>query len=90
MNNGEIIKKYSKWSFLGLFGKGHGSSDSTQIVDSGFNKSLIIEYQYKGGNINMRANQYSDWTQTIKQSPDVIMISILPITQFVKNLEVKG
>lgn len=89
MNDVEIIKKYSKWSFLGLFGSGHGSSDNEQEVNKDFDKSLKVDYNYLGGNDRMAANQYADWAKTVESNPEIIFVSVLPITTFVKDEQKK-
>lgn len=88
--NEEKISEYSGWSFAGIIGNGHGTSNTNIHVDKVFNALMHMQYMYLGGNISMLPNQYLDWAKTVENNTQIIKYEMIPITFFVKNKTVSS
>lgn len=80
----EIIEE-SHWSFLNIINSGHGSNTTTYNVSTEFSGTLVVEYDYIGGNPNFQMNQWNDWLPTVVNNLAVVQYHLQPITLLITD-----
>lgn len=85
----EKIEEESSWSFAGIIGDGHGSTNTTIHVDKKFNSTIVSEYFYVGGNIKLNQSQYLDWAATVQSKQEIIKYHVIPLTYFIQNRTIR-
>lgn len=91
-NGVQWVQQNSDFSFMGVLGDGEGHSTFSNKIDSYFLQTIIVDFQYVGGNIlsTTQPNDYKQWMSTILSNMQPITYHLQPITMLIQNVRIRN